>query len=244
MSSSSEVGRVAVDPEQRRDTIIDNAVRPDGRVGEAIVRYPAALRTNHWIVALAFLCAALSGLSLFDPSFFWLSALFGGGPWTRVLHPFLGLFMVLAFIFLAASVAADNRMTDSDWRWIAQWRDVVGNREERLPEVGRYNAGQKIVFLLAILCLAGLLLTGFLFWRPYFAGSFPIRLIRAAALLHAIFAWVLIMTIIVHIYAGIWVRGSVRAMTRGTVTPGWAWKHHRAWFREVLRAARPRSGTD
>jgi formate dehydrogenase subunit gamma len=31
-------------------------------------------------------------------------------------------------------------------------------------------------------------------------------------------------------------------MTRGTVTPGWAWKHHRAWFREVMRgAARPRT---
>lgn len=244
MSTSTEAGRIDVDSTPRRDAIIEDAVRPDGRVGEAIVRYPAGLRINHWIVALAFICAALSGLALFDPSFFWLSGIFGGGPWTRVLHPFIGLFMVIAFVFLAASVAADNRMTASDWRWMAQWRDVVGNREERLPEVGRYNAGQKLLFILLIFCLAGLLVTGFLFWRPYFAFYFPIRLIRAAALLHAFCAWVLIMAIIVHIYAGIWVRGSVRAMTRGLVTPGWAWKHHRAWFREVMRAARTRSGTD
>jgi formate dehydrogenase subunit gamma len=59
--------------------------------------------------------------------------------------------------------------------------------------------------------------------------------IRAAALLHAFFAFVLICAIIVHIYAGIWVKGSIRAMTRGGVTPGWAWKHHRAWFREVSK---------
>jgi len=244
MSTSGEVGRIDLDPARRRDVLLPDVPRPDGRIGEAIVRYTAGERTNHWIVALAFILAALSGLALFDPSFFWLSTLFGGGPWTRVLHPFIGLLMVVAFVFLAANVHSGNRMTAADWRWIAQWRDVIGNREDRLPEVGRYNAGQKLVFALQILCLTVLLVTGFLFWRPYFAGNFPIGVIRAAVLLHAIFAFVLIMTIIVHIYAGIWVRGSVRAMTRGTVTPGWAWKHHRAWFREVLRAARPRSGTD
>ena len=26
-------------------------------------------------------------------------------------------------------------------------------------------------------------------------------------------------------------------MTCGTVSLGWAWKHHRAWFREVMRDA-------
>jgi formate dehydrogenase subunit gamma len=69
----------------------------------------------------------------------------------------------------------------------------------------------------------------------YFSAFFPIGVIRAGALLHALFAFVLISAIIVHIYAGIWVKGSIRAMTRGWVTPGWAWKHHRAWFREVSK---------
>jgi len=55
---------------------------------------------------------------------------------------------------------------------------------------------------------------------------------------------VLICSIIVHIYAAFWVKGSVRAMTRGTVTPGWAWKHHRGWFRELTHAAHSRSHPD
>ena len=228
----------------RRDAVIDDAVLPDGHVGPAIVRYTAADRTNHWIVALTFIVAALSGLALFDPFMFWLSSVFGGGPLTRVLHPFFGVLMALAFAFLAARVQADNHMGAADWRWLAQWRDVVGNREERLPEVGRYNAGQKLLFDLIILCLLGLLATGIMIWRPYLAPYFSIRAIRIAALLHAVFAFALIIGIIVHIYAGIWVRGSVRAMTRGVVTPGWAWKHHRAWFREVTRAARSRSHAD
>jgi formate dehydrogenase subunit gamma len=135
-------------------------------------------------------------------------------------------------------------MTSADWRWLRQWRDVVGNREERLPEVGRYNAGQKLLFAMIVVCLLGLFATGFIIWRQYFAVYFSIPLLRAAALVHAVCAFVLITGIIVHVYAGIWVRGSVGAMTRGVVTPGWAWRHHRAWFREVTRAARSRPNAD
>lgn len=209
-----------------------------------IVRYTARERVNHWIVAMAFVLAALSGLALFHPALFWFSNLFGGGPWTRILHPLIGFAMVVAFGFYGSGMAASNRMEPHDWAWLRQIRDVISNREERLPEVGRYNAGQKLVFYAVVLCLAGLLLSGIVIWRAYFSQYFPIRLIRLSAVLHALCAFALICTIIVHIYAAIWVKGSVRAMTRGTVTPGWAWKHHRAWFRERMTHAansRPRS---
>ena len=39
---------------------------------------------------------------------------------------------------------------------------------------------------------------------------------------------------IVHVYAAIWVRGTISAMTRGQVTGGWAWRHHRKWLRELV----------
>jgi len=54
----------------------------------------------------------------------------------------------------------------------------------------------------------------------------------------------LICAILLHIYAAIWVKGSLHAMLRGTVTPGWAWKHHRAWFRQITHAAHPRTRPD
>jgi formate dehydrogenase subunit gamma len=208
-----------------------------------ILRYRAGLRTNHWLVAIAFILAALSGLALFHPALFGLSGLFGGGPWTRILHPYIGLFMLLVFLFLAGTVGADNRMQPRDWAWLRQYRDVVNNREDRLPEVGRYNAGQKVIFYAIIVCLAGLLLSGLAIWRAYF--SFPVGLIRAAAVIHAVCALALICVIIVHVYAAIWVKGSIHAMTAGTVTPGWAWRHHRVWFREMMtNAANPRSRSD
>jgi formate dehydrogenase subunit gamma len=39
---------------------------------------------------------------------------------------------------------------------------------------------------------------------------------------------------IIHVYAAIWIRGTIRAMTRGSVTGGWAWRHHRKWLRDLV----------
>ena len=65
-----------------------------------IQRYNANERSNHWAVAILFFMAGLSGLALFHPALFWLTNLFGGGPWTRILHPFLGLAMFVFFLGL------------------------------------------------------------------------------------------------------------------------------------------------
>lgn len=214
----------------------------DNQRRDSLVRYNAELRTNHWLSALAFVLAGLSGLALFHPALFWLSNLFGGGPWTRILHPFIGLAAALFFLMLATAVWDDNRMKPADWQWLKQWREVVDNREERLPEVGRYNGGQKLLFLVLVIGLAGLFLSGIVMWRAYFSLYFSIGLIRFASLVHAVCAFALIAAILIHIYAAFWVKGSVDAMVRGTVTPGWAWKHHRGWFRQVTHAPHPRTG--
>jgi formate dehydrogenase subunit gamma len=200
-------------------------------------RYTANERSNHWIVAIAFVLAAASGLALFHPALYWLGALFGGGPWTRILHPFVGLVMTASFVFLAAAVWRDNRMQERDWQWLRRLPDVLANREAGLPEVGRYNAGQKLLFVAIVACMLGLLLSGIVIWRDYFSTYFSIDVIRLASLVHALCAFVLICAIIVHVYSAIWIKGSMQAMTRGSVTAGWAWKHHRAWFREMLTHA-------
>ncbi|MFV3331795.1 formate dehydrogenase subunit gamma [Pseudomonas sp. NY15437] len=198
-----------------------------------IQRYNANERSNHWMVAILFFLAGLSGLALFHPAMFWLTNLFGGGPWTRVLHPFLGVAMFLFFMGLVIRFAHHNLVEKRDVQWLRQWRDVVANREENLPEVGRYNAGQKLLFWTLLLCMLVLLVTGFVMWRAYFSHLFGIDLIRLATLLHAFAAFVLICSILVHIYAGLWVKGSMGAMLYGWVSRGWARKHHAAWLKDV-----------
>lgn len=205
------------------------------RTPEEIPRYTPNERTNHWLTAISFVLAALSGLALYHPATNWLAALFGGGPWTRILHPFIGTFMFVVFALLAGRMWGHNRMEPRDREWLARAGEVMRNEEENLPEVGRYNGGQKILFFALILCMVCLLLSGIVMWRPWFAPAFPINVIRAASLAHAFFATVLICLIILHVYAAFWVKGAMGAMITGKVTRGWAWKHHRAWLREVDR---------
>ncbi len=203
-----------------------------------IQRYTEQERANHWVVGISFVLLALSGLALFHPSMYWLTNLFGGGPWTRILHPFIGVVMAVSFAGLAAKFWQFNRMTDDDRRWMKQLSDVLNNREENLPEVGRYNAGQKRMFQVMVAGVAVLALSGLAIWRPWFAPYLPITMVRLGALLHALAAFVLIAGIIVHVYAAIWVKGTFRAMMRGTVTAAWAKKHHPAWYREMTGGGR------
>lgn len=213
-------------------------VREESDMNHDIERYSANERTNHWAVALLFIMAGLSGLALFHPALFWLSNLFGGGPWTRILHPFIGVAMSILFVLMALRFAGRNRIKAHDRQWLSQWRDVVSNREENLPRIGKYNAGQKLLFWTLVVSMLVLLLSGIVIWRAYFSGFFAVGFIRFASLLHAFAAFVLISSIIVHIYAAIWVKGSVGAMLYGKVSRAWARKHHGLWYDEMRKKER------
>jgi formate dehydrogenase subunit gamma len=199
-----------------------------------IVRYTPNERTNHWITAITFVLLALSGLAMFHPAMSWLFAVFGGGQWTRILHPFVGCVMFVSFLILALRFWHHNYLDRADIQWMKQIGDVLNNREEKLPAIGKYNAGQKLLFFTMVICLLALLASGIVIWRRYFAFYFPIEIIRFAALVHAAAAFMLIVGIVVHIYAALWIKGSIGAMTRGTVTYGWARKHHPNWFKEII----------
>lgn len=198
-----------------------------------VPRYNANERVVHWVVAISFILAAASGLALFHPSFWFLTSLTGGGTWTRILHPFIGVVMFVFFMVMAARYWKDNIIQPYDREWGKRLSDVINNRDHNLPEIDKYNLGQKQLFWVMVATMILLLASGIVLWRDV-AGTFPIVMVRIAAVVHALSAFVLIMGIIVHIYSAIfWVKGSLRAMTRGTVSHGWAKHHHPLWYRRV-----------
>jgi formate dehydrogenase subunit gamma len=198
-------------------------------------RYKDSDRMNHWFIALMFVLAGLSGLAFFHPSLFFISHLFGGGSWSRILHPFMGVLMVAGFAGLFFKLWRDNVITAADREWSKHAGRMLRGDKAGMPPVGKYNYGQKMVFWAMAVSLVVLLVTGLMFWRPWFAPLFPIELLRAAVLLHSVSAVVLIAATIMHVYAAIWVKGTVRAMTRGTVTEGWAKVNHPLWHQDVTK---------
>jgi len=209
-----------------------------------LARYTTAARINHWITATCLILLALSGMALFHPSLFFLTALLGGGAYTRAIHPWFGSVLLVSFAILFVRFVRHNLWTRDDSRWIGAIRRVLANDEEHAPEVGRYNAGQKLVFWLMTLLILVLFASGLVIWDAYFFGYTTIEQKRVAQLLHSLAAVAIIGVWIVHVYAALWVRGSVQAMTRGNVSAGWSWRHHRKWLRETARGPAGHHGDD
>lgn len=197
-----------------------------------LARYTASERSNHWIVAICFVLMALSGLAFFHPFFWPLAQFFGGGVWTRIVHPYLGLALVVFFASMFLRFRHLNRMTPGDWEWLRRIREIAGGNDRNMPAQGKYNGGQKVMFWMVSVCLFLMLFSGLVIWRAYF--NFPVTLVRFAALVHAAVGAIVIVIIMGHIYAAIWTRGTIHAMLYGTVSPAWAKQHHETWYRQIV----------
>ncbi len=201
-------------------------------------RYSLGERLNHWLVAISFVLLVLSGLPFFHPFFWSLTGLFGGPTMTRILHPWIGLFMTLMFAVMAVRFFKESLIRRHDIQWLKQINDVLANRDEKLPPVGKNNAGQKLVYWIMLGCIPLLLVTGLMIWQSLVGEAMPITLRRLASLAHAYIAFLAILTLIIHIYSGIWVKGSFQAMIRGRVSKAWARHHHNLWYEKEMEKER------
>lgn len=200
-----------------------------------VARYRGFTRCNHWLTAVCMIALLLSGFAFFHPSLFWLTELFGGGQTTRWIHPWIGVVLFLSFLGMFVQMWRLNLPRPEDKEWSSKIGDVIRGNEENLPELGKYNAGQKAVFWGMSILILLLIVTGIMIWEEHFPllVSVPVR--RIAVVVHALSALGCFLIVLAHVYAAIWTRGTIRAMTRGTVTGGWAYRHHRKWLREVAQ---------
>lgn len=214
-------------------------VMPQQRSEDKIVRYSHAARLAHWAVAIAYVALFLSGLALFHPFFFWLSAVFGGASFMRVLHPFLGVAFTVLFYVWAVRLWRDNLWQRGDTAWLKGMFGYMNRRGGEVPVEGKYNAGQKAMYWSMIVVILALLVTGVVIWRPYVAPAMSAGAKQLAAVIHAIMAFIMFVGIGIHIYAAYWTKGSIRAMTRGTVSRRWARVHHPGWYEKVASKEGP-----
>lgn len=200
-----------------------------------IVRHKLPARLSHWLLVLCFFITGLSGLAFFFPDFSWLVEILGTPQLARMIHPFTGIVMFLAFLNLVKIYWRYNFPEKTDWVWLRNIHEVLKGNEHAVSDNGKYNLGQKLLFWTLIFAMFTLLITGIIMWQQYFAHNFPIPVIRIAILLHSACAFLLFTGIMVHMYMAFWVKGSIRGMVEGWVTVRWAKKHHPRWYRnEVL----------
>jgi formate dehydrogenase subunit gamma len=198
-----------------------------------LLRHPVYTRIVHWSYAIFFVLALLSGFAVYSPWLFqWIAPLFGGGPMTRLLHPWFSLGFVAAFALQILNWSAPMTWTNDDRRWLKHLKAYVTNAEPLEPEyVGFFNAGQKIYFWAIVGSAVFFLLTGIPMWFPKTFGRVTVAV---SYILHDVAALLMLGGFIIHIYEGTASQpGTFQAMIRGTVERRWAWTHHPAWYRAV-----------
>ena len=201
--------------------------------GGELLRHPVYTRVLHWGVAIFFIPALLSGLAIYSPWLYRaLTPLFGGGPMTRLLHPWFSLGFVAFFAFQFLNWLAPMTWTRDDRRWMKRIKSYVTNAEELEPEyVDFFNAGQKLYFWAIVGSALVFLMSGIPMWFPAIFGRIVVAI---SYVLHDLAGLVMLVGFIVHVYEGTASQpGTFNAMTRGTVERRWAWTHHPAWYRRV-----------
>lgn len=221
------------------DQFDERASREADRFGETTVhrgellRHPVYTRVLHWSVAIFFVLSLISGFAIYSPWLYrWLTPVFGGGPRTRLLHPWFGLLFDLFFFFQFLNWLAPMAWTAADRRWLKRIKEYTTHQHRVEPEdVGFFNGGQKIYFWLIALSGVLFLITGLVMW---FDNAIPRWAVAISYVIHDLSALLMLAGFVIHVYEGTSHQpGTLRSMTDGTVTEKWAWTHHPAWYRAV-----------
>ncbi len=203
-------------------------------MNDRILRYTLLERMVHWVAGLSFVYLLISGLAFYSPRLYWLAGLLGGGPTARAWHPLAGVIFSLAVVRMWQLWHEDMRITDVDRRWKDAMGHYIRNDDSKLPEIGRFNYGQKQLFWVMFYGGLVLLASGLVLWFTEYI-PWSLRILRyLAVLVHVAAALLTIGGFIIHVYMGTAVvRGGFTSIIRGEVSRAWARTHHALWLRGI-----------
>lgn len=239
-----------------------------GPSGKTMERFTSYERMSHWILAVSFIVLAITGLNVLygkylllpllgETAFASITAL---GKW---LHNFLAFGFMLGLVMIFLRWVGHNIPNRQDFAWLMQGGGLFSKGNH--PPAKKFNAGQKIVFWMVILCGLSISMSGISLMFPFQTAIFgktlaflnaigfanmpadlsPMLEMQYSQLWHSIVALVFIALIIGHIYIGtLGMEGAFDAMGTGQVDINWAKEHHSLWVEEVEQSgagAEPKS---
>ncbi|MFA6314219.1 MAG: formate dehydrogenase subunit gamma [Sterolibacterium sp.] len=205
--------------------------------GKSLVRFSNWERSVHWVVAISFVCLALTGGNMLlgkyvlmpvigHTLFSWLAG-FG-----KFIHNFLGVVFSVGAVLMLVTFYKDNIWHPSDAEWIRKAGGLVSR--EHVPS-RRFNFGEKIWFWLGVGLFGLIMMASGL--SLLFPNLFETRYaMQTAEVIHSIAATLIFCMSLGHIYLGtIGVEGAYQSIRTGSVDETWAKEHHQLWYDEQVR---------
>ncbi len=204
-----------------------------GRSGKKIHRFTPFQRFVHWSVAILFVILGITGVILTFGRF-GLAPIIGKNAFGvvanvgKLLHDYLGPVFAIMLVIMLFTFMKGNFAKWVDIKWLLKGGGMFGGH----ASAGKYNAGEKIWYWLAMVIGTIVVISGLILDFPIF------NLIRAdielSHMVHAIAAIGLFAVSFGHIFMGtIAMEGAFEAMKTGECDENWAKEHHDLWYQEL-----------
>jgi formate dehydrogenase subunit gamma len=227
--------------------MVRGRIRVDhGFSGTKLLRFASFERFTHWLTASCFVVLALSGLNISFGRILILP-LFGAeafstmSTYAKYAHDYLAFPFMFGLAVMFLIWIKDNIPGKVDWLWIKQGGGMLANGKH--PPAPRFNAGQKGIFWIVVICGALMSVSGWFMLFPYVPAD--VTTMQIWTVVHALIAMGFIAVILAHIYIGtVGMEGAFDAMGTGEVDLNWAKEHHALWVEEEQAKGRAPSGSD
>jgi formate dehydrogenase subunit gamma len=200
-----------------------------------ILRHTLSVRLIHWLIALTFVAAMVTGLTLYWNSILWWMRPYLGGEQGAIAIHFVGGLALAAFAIPIFFLWRKRmRWTAPDTYFIRHVREHGMSPKQTQPaDTGFFNGGQKLYFWAFILSTAWLLVTGLVWWwrrEPWM----PRQVYVVSRTSHRVVSVIMSGSLLIHIYkATLGEPGTFASMLKGTVTQSWARFRRPGWFRDL-----------
>lgn len=214
-----------------------------------VQRFSSGGRWLHWVVTIAALTLAVTGLFLYVPQFSSLAE----GSYSRIIHRVAAVILVAApLLFFLTRPGRSLHFVKyiftwgkDDIAWLKAAPDYYfGGDEKKMPPQGEMNSGQKLWALVAFLSVIGFVLTGALMW--FAKDSIPAELFLWATIVHDLCFIVGGAMTLVHLYLGAIhprMPESLKSMLKGKVSVEYAKSHHGKWYNKISEGGEAGKGT-
>lgn len=194
-----------------------------------IPRFNKTFRILHWSHAIIFIWLLITGIQLF----FTEKSLLGD-PFVKIIHlyaaPFLILLPAIVYISGTKSVRSDvNELMDwtvHDLRWFMDFMNGKNN-----PDIGKFNAGQKMNFMFTVLLITGFSFSGYVVWMK---SMFSVEFVEFNFMLHDFLTVLALLILTGHILFTLYYGESLKGIIYGVVDEKWAKEHYPKWYKTIV----------
>lgn len=217
------------------------ALKPESDDARVVVlRHRKATRVRHALVIVTTFALIFTGFLMWAG----LSAMSG---FVAILHAILGLVFIAIPLFwvftnfrhFSAFIDDITHYDKDDLKWMAKGGGYLGGDPAKLPAQGKYNAGQKIVGLLLVICGIILGVTGIMMALATKTFGVTVPLGEATKnvfwTIHLITAIVMLVLVLAHIFLSLMSKNAPALNSMfgdGTVDLDYAKEHYTRWIEE------------